>query len=210
MCLTLDYLFHRCQWKNSFTFKGGTSLSKCYKLIKRFSEDIDLILDWRVLGYDINEPWKERTTTKQDRFNKDANHRAEFFLREKFLPVLKTDMAEILGNTADIYIEETDPQTVCFRYPSVLHAESILQIIRLEIGALAAWSPANEKAIKPYLAEYYPQTFRQIETEVLTVAAERTFGKKLQFFITKLIVLSISQYRRDIPATTTISIAFLI
>ena len=50
VCIMLDYLFHRCQWKNSFTFKGGTSLSKCYGLINRFSEDIDLILDWRVMA----------------------------------------------------------------------------------------------------------------------------------------------------------------
>lgn len=41
--LTLDYLFHSCPYKGAFTFKGGTSLSKCYGLIKRFSEDIDLI-----------------------------------------------------------------------------------------------------------------------------------------------------------------------
>ena len=57
VCLTLDYLFHRCPWKKAVTFKGGTSLSKGYHLINRFSEDIDLILDWRVLGYGINEPW---------------------------------------------------------------------------------------------------------------------------------------------------------
>ena len=43
VCLTLDYLFHRCQWKKAFAFKGGTSLSKVYGLIDRFSEDIDLI-----------------------------------------------------------------------------------------------------------------------------------------------------------------------
>ena len=55
VCLTLDYLFHRSPWKKSVTFKGGTSLSKGYHLISRFSEDIDLILDWRVLGYEINE-----------------------------------------------------------------------------------------------------------------------------------------------------------
>lgn len=50
VCLTLDHLFHHSPWKAAFTFKGGTSLSKCYGLIQRFSEDIDLILDWRVLG----------------------------------------------------------------------------------------------------------------------------------------------------------------
>ena len=46
VCFMLDYLFHRCKWKNSIAFKGGTSLSKAYGLIERFSEDIDLILDW--------------------------------------------------------------------------------------------------------------------------------------------------------------------
>ena len=49
VCLTLDYLFHHCKWKQVFAFKGGTSLSKVYGLIDRFSEDIDLILDWRTV-----------------------------------------------------------------------------------------------------------------------------------------------------------------
>ena len=43
VCFTLDYLFHRSPWKESITFKGGTSLSKAFHLISRFSEDIDLI-----------------------------------------------------------------------------------------------------------------------------------------------------------------------
>ena len=73
VCFTLDYLFHRSPWKDSITFKGGTSLSKAYHLINRFSEDIDLILDWRILGYSLNEPWEERSNTKQDAFNKEAS-----------------------------------------------------------------------------------------------------------------------------------------
>ena len=72
VCFTLDYLFHRSPWKDSITFKGGTSLSKAYPLINRFSEDIDVILDWRILGYSLNEPWEERSNTKQDTFNKEA------------------------------------------------------------------------------------------------------------------------------------------
>ena len=73
VCFILDYLFHRCKWKNSIAFKGGTSLSKAYGLIERFSEDIDLILDWRVLGYEKDEPWENRSNTKQDLFNKEAS-----------------------------------------------------------------------------------------------------------------------------------------
>ncbi len=41
VCFTLDYLFHRSPWKDAITFKGGTSLSKAFNLISRFSEDID-------------------------------------------------------------------------------------------------------------------------------------------------------------------------
>lgn len=50
VCWTLDYLFHDSPWKEHLAFKGGTSLSKCFDLIHRFSEDIDLILDWRLVG----------------------------------------------------------------------------------------------------------------------------------------------------------------
>ena len=71
--MLLDYLFHACPWKHAFTFKGGTSLSKGYQLINRFSEDVDLILDWRVLGYGENEPWEERSKSKQEQFNKETN-----------------------------------------------------------------------------------------------------------------------------------------
>lgn len=69
VCFVLNYLFSKCKWKDDFTFKGGTSLSKCFNIIQRFSEDIDLILDWRVIGYNLDEPWKERSNTKQDNFN---------------------------------------------------------------------------------------------------------------------------------------------
>ncbi len=65
VCYILDYLFHRCKWKDHLVFKGGTSLSKAFGLIERFSEDIDLILDWRLLGYSSSEPWTQRSNTKQ-------------------------------------------------------------------------------------------------------------------------------------------------
>ena len=178
VCLTLDYLFHQCKWKDAFIFKGGTSLSKCYDLIHRFSEDIDLILDWRVLDYGINEPWEERSNTKQDAFNKEANQRAEVFLAEVLLPTLKEDMSEVIGKPADLYILPEDPQTICFKYPRIFETTSILQVIRLEIGALAAWTPAREKTVTAYVAECYPKVFSKIGSQILTAASERTFWEK--------------------------------
>ena len=100
---TLDYLFHRSPWKESITFKGGTSLSKAFHLISRFSEDIDLILDWRVLGYGKDEPWEKRSNTKQDAFNKEANARAEVFLSETFCPAVKAGLSQEIGCEACLH-----------------------------------------------------------------------------------------------------------
>jgi len=148
----LDYLFHKCKWKKHLAFKGGTSLSKAYGLIQRFSEDIDLILDWRVLDFKNNEPWDERSNSKQDLFNKEANLRAEMFLKKEFLPDFQNEISKDLNISAELYIDEEDRQTINFVYPQTFKDSSILQVIRLEIGALAAWTPASQKNIEPYCA----------------------------------------------------------
>lgn len=75
VCCTLDHLFHRTGFAGSMVFKGGTSLSKAFGLIERFSEDIDLILDWRLLGYGENEPWKPRSNLAQERLKADGIER---------------------------------------------------------------------------------------------------------------------------------------
>lgn len=178
VCWTLDYLFHASPWAKHLALKGGTSLSKCYGLIQRFSEDIDLILDWRLLGYEKAEPWGDRSRTKQDKFNKEANARTEVFLRNVFLPQVQADFAELLGDEFSLYIDAADPQTVCFAYPRIFGEAAILPIVRMEIGALAAWTPTHETTVTPYAAERYPQVFAAPSTRVLTVAAERTFWEK--------------------------------
>ena len=179
VCYVLDYLFHRCRWKDHLAFKGGTSLSKAYDLIKRFSEDIDLILDWRVLGYGIDEPWEARSNTKQDAFNKEANERAVAFLRDKFIPAITKDLSAELALPVRCEIDPFDGQTVKFVYPNSFSDTAILQEIRLEIGALAAWTPAAEQTITPYAAEFYGRVFEQPSTQVLTVLPERTFWEKV-------------------------------
>lgn len=79
---------------------------------------------------------------------------------------------------ANLYIDEKDKQTVIFAYPNLFTNSATLQVIRLEIGALAAWTPARQAFIEPYASEYYPAVFEQIGTSVLTVAPERTFWEK--------------------------------
>jgi len=178
VCWTLDYLFRSCPWAGNLAFKGGTSLSKCFGLINRFSEDIDVILDWRLLGYKALEPWAERSRTRQDKFNKEANAKTEVFLRETFLPQLQKDFSHLLTNDFSLYIDDTDPQTVCFAYQRIFTENAIASMVRIEIGALAAWTPTQDATVTSYAAQQYPQVFETPSTHILTVAPERTFWEK--------------------------------
>ena len=174
----LDYLFSTNPWKDSLTFKGGTSLSKGFHLIERFSEDIDLILDWRVIGYRKTEPWEQRSNTKQEKFNKESNRRVGEFLKNEFLPQMKSDLQNIIQNKSHMYIDDTDPQTILFEYPNSFSSSYVVEKIRLEIGALAAWTPASDVAIIPYIEEFYPNAFKEKETILRTVSPIRTFWEK--------------------------------
>ena len=175
---TLDYLFARSPWRKHLAFKGGTSLSKAFGLIRRFSEDIDLILDWRLLGYGVREPWEKRSNTQQDLFNEAANARSAAFLRDVFVPRTRADLEAESGRVLDIGMDAVDPNTVVFRYPCAFGDEAILREIRIESGALAAWTPATTCDIVSYAAEHYPQIFRHPAARVYTVAPERTFWEK--------------------------------
>lgn len=174
----LDYFFQHCEYKDRFAFKGGTSLSKCYNLIERFSEDIDLILDWRVLGFDIYEPWERRTNTKQDKFNKESNKRVEGFIGNTLMKMIDEYLGELLDEDYKLMIDEVDPQTILFYYPKVFDSSYLTQSIRIEMGALAAWTPSKVEEIVPYVYNFYPQVFSGDKVEVRTVSPIRTFWEK--------------------------------
>ena len=179
VCYMLDYLFHRCEWKGKMVFKGGTSLSKAYHLIERFSEDIDLILDWRLLGYRIEEPWEPRSNTQQDKFSESSERKTIALLEESLIPMLQRDVSAEIEETARVFLENKSEPTVDFAYPQIFTDSSILQVIRLEIGALASWSPSQDAVITSFAAEQYPEIFTHPDTIIRTAVPERTFWEKV-------------------------------
>ncbi|MDO4605419.1 MAG: nucleotidyl transferase AbiEii/AbiGii toxin family protein [Helcococcus sp.] len=179
VCMILKYIFKDFKYKDAIVFKGGTSLSKVYKLIERFSEDIDLALDWKLLGYKSKEPYEDRSNTKQLKFNDKLNEDTKVFLRDEFLPVLENDFKDALkGKDYKFYIDEFDGQTICFDYPKNHKDSSILQVIRLEIGSLAEPIPASRRKIKTYIEEEYPEVFDE-NIQVVAVDSLRTFYEKI-------------------------------
>ena len=101
------------------------------------------------------------------------------FLKNVLMPKLEQDFAGLLEDAFRLYIDEKDPQTVCFEYPRSFADTAILPMVRLEIGALAAWTPTKVSRIQSYAAKQYPQVFTQPDTDILTVLPERTFWEKI-------------------------------
>ena len=178
VCFMLDHLFHDCIYKDAFVFKGGTSLSKSYHVIERFSEDIDLILDWRKLTDNTN-PWDERSKTKQDQYNKEINAHAALFYSEELVPTLNKELALKLGKGDWMEVDANDPMVVNFKYPRDFSMDYLVPVVRLEIGPLAEWMPSHVTRVEPFVATEYPNAFEQKTTDILTIDVERTFWEKL-------------------------------
>ena len=179
VCFMLHHLFHDCKYKDAFVFKGGTSLSKAYHVIERFSEDIDIILDWRKIVPTDDNPWNDRSKTKQDQYNKLVNAKAAEFYASDLVPCLNSELEEILGSGQWVAVDENDEMVINFYYPQLFEVEYLRDKVRLEIGPLAEWLPSHVTDIQSFVSEKYPQLFDRKVTEILTIDVERTFWEKL-------------------------------
>lgn len=178
VCLVLNFLFSESNYKSYLTFKGGTSLSKGFNIIHRFSEDIDLILDYHVFGDSIQDMNIPRTKSQQEKYNKKIGEITQKFLKEQFVPDMIDGLKKAVGVEFDISLDERERQVVIFKYPTKNKSGYLLNYIRLEIGPLAALTPVVNVEIKPYVFDCYPNLFSNKFNEVRTVAPERTFWEK--------------------------------
>jgi hypothetical protein len=175
---TLDAIFSSPDYADSFIFKGGTSLSKAYRAINRFSEDVDLIMDWKLLGYGDGDtdPWAARSRTKQDRFNKEMNARCDEYLASHFAPWLTAELFR--RNGKEIPVVAVGDGAVEIRYPAHQALSYIRDHVLLEIGPLASWIPHGQAAIRSYVAEHVTGLGEDDPTTVQVTTAERTFWEK--------------------------------
>ncbi len=159
VCWTLKCLFSLPDMRENLVLKGGTSLSKVYKVIHRFSEDIDLTVNRVSLGFERDNDLANIKSNKQrdrsigqmvaacSRFV-DSDLRQK--LDEVFVSYLK-DGKEQWSLVIDE--QDRDGQTLLFNYPDAV--------------------------VKPYAAEYFPDVFsKNQECEVIALKAERTFWEK--------------------------------
>ena len=168
----LGRLFASALLGSRILFKGGTSLSKVFGLIERFSEDIDLILDWNEVV--TEDPNSERSKTKQDRFNKAVPALSRKYIEDVFLP----EVARLMEGICSAAVEEGAPDVINIRYRSGFGDAYLRPEIRLEIGPLAQWLPNARYQVTSYAAEAFPELFAEPSCGVQVIKAERTFWEK--------------------------------
>src|SRR6266851_4994581 len=177
---TLDVLFSGLPAGHPrFLFKGGTSLSKAYGLISRFSEDIDITVFREDLGQTASVPELEGLNRKKRQARLDAIKDA---CREYIQNILAQQFGEVVGatlaksnieaNVPSVIVDpdDQDGQSLLFWYPAVTAGrdEYVRPAVKIESGAKSALDPHEDLTIVPYISDEVPRLKLRAE-QVTTV-----------------------------------------
>ena len=168
-------------YAENLSFKGGTSLSKCYNLIERFSEDVDIAINREFFGFT-----GDVFTIKQ--ISKNLRKATCKFIRSNLQFDLSRQM-EANGVHKDLFsvkmnitpITTIDPEKVFVEYKSVVNASPYINnTVVLEIGGRSMKEPVQAIEIQSFTDMYFPQApFAEKQFTINAVVPERTFWEKI-------------------------------
>jgi len=180
----------------SLLFKGGTSLSKCFGLIERFSEDIDIGLDRALLGFEGgDDPAAPELSRKQRNKRVEAlKEAAKQWIETTFLDgltqIIGADLGESGAASWSWQVEHDSDGMPKLRWnppPSRAKRRSTRQdfgdpylnrAVLIEIGSRAAHWPASLHEVSPYVAQQIPEAFGAPSASICTLEVGRTFWEK--------------------------------
>jgi predicted nucleotidyltransferase component of viral defense system len=180
-------------WADYLQFKGGTSLSKAWNLVNRFSEDIDLAINRSFFGL-LEETKQQRTEIRRQTFH---------YIENALITELNTIL--ISNGIADFEINLVTKNsssmitTVEVKYKSILTTviDYILPVVKIEFSAMSLDEPNLEKEITTLIHSQYPEIDNEIKCMFKSVSPERTFLEK--------IFLLHEEYLKDNPRTERMS-----
>ncbi|MDE0411570.1 MAG: nucleotidyl transferase AbiEii/AbiGii toxin family protein [Gammaproteobacteria bacterium] len=185
VCWTLHKLFGLPEWGEHFTFKGGTSLSKCWNLIKRFSEDIDIVIDRAALGFGgDNAPDQVPSRKQLQKRLKALKAACQQCISDKIYPELMDTISSELPGKLEWTLEpdpdDPDDQSLLLAYPTAFSERSayLRHAVKIEMGARSDTEPTEFVEIRPYVSDAFPDLLQKPGANVKAVMPERTFWEK--------------------------------
>lgn len=185
VCWTLRELFSLPEIGEHLTFKGGTSLSKGWKLIQRFSEDIDVVIDRDALGFGGERSPEAATGSNERKRRLEALRMScQTYIRDVLHPALDRRLRERLGGMGAWTLtddpNDPDGQTLLFSYPVSLQEQGYLRPeVKIELGARSDVEPSARPEIQPYIADALPDVLGPSQFAVQTLDPCRTFLEKV-------------------------------
>ncbi len=180
VCWLLGVLFDSV-FGDSLVFKGGTSLSKVFGVIDRFSEDIDLSLSPEFMGL----PEAGTSRNQADKWMKYAESACGAAVEKQIAPKLEQAVSSVLGKGERKWFEymtdvATDSPVLLFEYPSTQPPglEYLKRSVKLEFGSLTDQQPVGRHPIRPLLADTFPGAFVDWRCNVIALQVERSFWEK--------------------------------
>ncbi len=182
----LGVLFSLPEVGPHLVFKGGTSLSKVFGVIDRFSEDIDLCLVPEFVGADAAGFDALASRGKRDAAVLEMQRLCAAKVQDILMPALDAALGAVLGGTTEgawlRYELDADAKSpiVWFRYPSAGFPgfEYLQREVKLELGTLTDQQPTGRYPIRPLLADSFPAVFDDWTAEVTALELQRTFWEK--------------------------------
>lgn len=165
-------------YSKNLVFKGGTSLSKGWNLIERFSEDIDLAINRNFFGFD-----GDISKTQIKNLRKQS---CEFISTTFLADLTKTltewkviDECKLIAQP--IKDSDKDPQVIEIHYNSVIDTSEYLpQRILIEVSSRSLMEPIEERKINSIISEnFLQQSFSTVPFAIPTVLPQRTFLEKI-------------------------------
>ena len=160
-------------------FKGGTSLSKVYGVIDRFSEDVDITLDYRAFDDGFDPFADDASRTRIRRFSEHLRDRVAHYIRDAVAPALDAAAEHLSADGRhDIHIGD-DGETLRFAYPSAVEEPGgfVRSEVLLEFGGRNVIDPNERHAIVPDIAALTPELDYPAAT-VTVLSPARTFWEK--------------------------------
>ena len=179
ICQVLSALFKLPSAEHT-SFKGGTSLSKCWKLIDRISEDIDIGIDREYLGFGGTLS----KTQISDKLRRAAcsfvRDKLQFELHEALIDEgIAEEMFKIHVNITSV--TTTDPEIIEVEYPSLFETNPYIRnVVRIEVSGRSMSEPVQTVTLNPIIDEVFPDARWEKSTfDVRAVLPERTFLEKI-------------------------------
>jgi predicted nucleotidyltransferase component of viral defense system len=161
-------------------FKGGTSLSKAWGLIDRFSEDIDLALDRKF--FNITQPDHELTSSQVRKLRRlSSQFVSETYFQEIQATFWQSGFSEVLLEIKEIKSHDEDPVTIEVIYPSLTESNEYLQPkVLIEIGSRSLIEPFDDRSIISFVGtQFKGSPFAEDQIIIPTVNPQRTFWEKI-------------------------------